>query len=104
MENQMEYEFSLGEFLILLVIAGICGAAAQALTGFTRGGLLAAVALGFIGAFIGMGLSRWLELPELIPLRVEDVEFPVVWAIIGATLFAVVISFLTRRKPPSPES
>ena len=38
------------EFLILLLVAAICGAVAQAIAGFSRGGLLVAIAVGFIGA------------------------------------------------------
>ncbi len=38
------------EFLLLLVIAGICGSVGQAIGGSSRGGCLVSIALGFIGA------------------------------------------------------
>lgn len=38
------------DFLILLLIAGICGALGQAIAGFSRGGCLVSIALGFVGA------------------------------------------------------
>src|SRR5262249_54411671 len=44
------------DFLILLVVAGICGAIAQSIAGLSRGGCLVAIAVGFIGALIGMYL------------------------------------------------
>jgi uncharacterized membrane protein YeaQ/YmgE (transglycosylase-associated protein family) len=44
---------SILEFLVLLVIAGVCGAVAQALTGVSRGGCLISIALGLIGALLG---------------------------------------------------
>ena len=88
---------TLVELLILLVVAGVCGALGQAITGFSRGGCLAAVALGFIGAVIGMWLSRQLGLPEIFTLRIDTVRFPVVWSIIGAALFVAVISLISRR-------
>jgi uncharacterized membrane protein YeaQ/YmgE (transglycosylase-associated protein family) len=88
---------TLVEILILLVVAGVCGALGQAITGFSRGGCLAAVALGFIGAVIGMWLSRTLALPEIFAIRIDTISFPVVWSIIGAALFVAVISLISRR-------
>lgn len=87
------------ELVILLVIAGICGGIAQALVGGTRGGCVAAIALGFVGALIGTLLARIAKLPDLFVIRIdEDTQFPVVWSIIGATLFAAVLAFFTRGR------
>jgi len=88
-------------FLVLLVIAGVCGALGQAITGYSRGGCLVSIALGFIGALIGVWLARVAALPELLTLEIGDVGFPVVWSIIGATLFVAVVGFLTRA-PSGP--
>jgi uncharacterized membrane protein YeaQ/YmgE (transglycosylase-associated protein family) len=86
------------DFVILLVVAGICGSLGQAITGFSRGGCLVSVALGFIGALLGMWIARAMKLPELFPLTIGDVTFPVIWSIIGATLFVAVISFFSRPR------
>ena len=88
---------TLVDLLILLLVAGVCGALGQAISGFSRGGCLVSIALGFIGAIVGMWLSRQLGLPELLILPVGGRSFPVVWSIIGAALFVAVISLLTRR-------
>lgn len=85
------------EFLVLLVIAGICGALAQALAGFSRGGCLAAIALGFVGALLGTWIARELGLPEVFAIQVGGQGFPIVWSIIGGALFAAVLALLTRR-------
>ena len=87
------------DLIVLLIIAGICGALGQAITGFTRGGCLVAIALGFIGALLGMWLARQLGLPELLPVQIGSTSFPVVWSIIGSALFVAVISLLTRPRP-----
>src|SRR5207249_1276043 len=42
-----------GEFLLLLLIAAACGALGQMISGVSRGGLLAAIAVGFVGALLG---------------------------------------------------
>lgn len=88
---------SIVEFLILLLVAGICGAVAQSLAGYSRGGCLAAIALGFIGALLGTWLARTLGLPEIFAITVGGQPFPIIWSIIGAALFAAVLSFLSSR-------
>ena len=87
------------DLIVLLIIAGICGALGQAITGFTRGGCLVAIALGFIGALLGMWLARQLGLPELLPIQIGTTSFPVIWSIIGSAIFVAIISLLTRRRP-----
>jgi uncharacterized membrane protein YeaQ/YmgE (transglycosylase-associated protein family) len=88
----------LTDWLILLCIAGICGAIGQAISGFSRGGCLVSIALGFIGALIGLKLSSWLNLRELWNIRVGTKEFPIVWSIIGSALFVAIIGLITRRR------
>ncbi|HYO98744.1 MAG TPA: GlsB/YeaQ/YmgE family stress response membrane protein [Pyrinomonadaceae bacterium] len=88
---------TLVDLLILLLVAGVCGALGQAISGFSRGGCLVSIALGFIGAILGMWLARQLGLPELLIVPVGGRSFPVVWSIIGSALFVAVISLLTRR-------
>ena len=86
------------DWVILLAIAGICGAIGEAIVGYARGGLLVAIALGFIGALIGMQIAKAANAPELLNIEVGDHAFPVVWSIIGAALFVAVISLLTPRR------
>ena len=88
------------EILVLLLVAGICGGIARSLVGYSHGGCLASIALGFIGALLGMWLARTLKLPDLFELKIGDASFPIIWSIIGATLFAAVLSVLTRRSGP----
>lgn len=88
---------SILEFLVLLIIAGLCGSLAQALAGYSHGGCLVSIALGFVGALLGTWLARQLGLPELITIQVGDKAFPIIWSIIGAALFAALLSLLTRR-------
>ncbi len=83
------------EFLILLVVAGICGSVGQAIAGFTRGGCLVSVALGFIGALLGTWMARSLGLPELLAVQVGGQPFPVIWSIIGATVVVLVVGLLS---------
>jgi len=83
------------DFLLLLLVAGVCGAIGQAITGFSRGGFLIAIVLGFIGAFVGVWLAGKLGLPEIFVLRIGATNFPIVWSIIGAGLVIGVIGLIS---------
>lgn len=89
---------TLWDLLVLLLIAGICGSLGQAIAGYSRGGCLVSIALGFVGAVLGMWLARAMGLPELFAIRIGDTNFPIVWSIIGSALFVAVIALLTRRR------
>ncbi len=86
------------EFIFLLIIAGICGSIGQAIAGFSRGGCVVAIVVGFIGALLGSWLSGQLGLPELFNIRVGGSNFPVIWSIIGSVIFVVIVGLLTPRK------
>ncbi|MDX6709452.1 MAG: hypothetical protein QOH96_468, partial [Blastocatellia bacterium] len=93
-----ENDMTLLDLLILLLIAGICGSVGQAISGYSRGGCLVAIALGFIGALIGLWLARQLGLPELFAVNIGGTRFPIIWSIIGSTLFVAVISLISRSR------
>jgi uncharacterized membrane protein YeaQ/YmgE (transglycosylase-associated protein family) len=86
------------QLLLLLLIAGICGSLGQAIAGYSRGGCLVSIALGFIGALLGLWLARLLGLPELIPVVIGGTSFPIIWSIIGSALFVALITLLTRNR------
>ena len=86
------------DVIVLLIIAGLCGALGQAITGFSRGGCLVSIALGFIGALLGMWLARNLGLPELFSVQIGPTSFPIIWSIIGSALFVAVIALVTRSR------
>ena len=85
------------QFLILLLIAGLCGALGQAIVGYSHGGCLVSIALGFIGALLGTWLAGALGLPELIAIPAGGMNFPIIWSIIGSALFVAVINLISRR-------
>jgi len=87
----------LWSFLILLLVAGVCGAIGQTIAGYSHGGCLVSVALGFIGALLGMWLSRAIGIGEILAVEIGGKNFPVVWSIIGSALFVALISFFARR-------
>jgi uncharacterized membrane protein YeaQ/YmgE (transglycosylase-associated protein family) len=86
------------DLLILLAVAGLCGALGQAISGYSRGGCLVSIALGFIGALLGMWLAPKFHLPELYMLQIGGTKFPIVWSIIGSTIFVLIVGLITRRR------
>lgn len=86
------------DLLILLLVAGICGSLGQAIAGYSRGGCLVSIALGFVGALLGMWLARMMGLPELIPVNIGGTSFPIIWSIIGSALFVAIIALITRSR------
>ena len=88
---------SLLAFLVLIVIAAVCGALGQSIAGSARGGIVVATVLGFIGALFGPWLARQLKLPEPLMVNIGGYPFPIVWSIVGAALFVAIIHLFSRR-------
>lgn len=85
---------TLTAFLILLLIAGICGSLGAGLGGYSHAGCFASVILGFIGAVLGMWLARELGLPSIFSIEISGVAFPVVWSVVGSAIFVAVLGLL----------
>lgn len=86
------------QFLALLAVAGLAGALGQALAGYSRGGCLASIALGFIGALLGTWLAGVLGFSNVFVITIGGEPFPIVWSILGAALFVAVLGALSRRR------
>lgn len=83
-------------FLLLLVIAAICGSIGQSLAGYDLGGCLVSIVVGFIGAYVGMWIAGKMGLPEIFAVNIEGKPFPIIWAVIGSALFTLVIALIRR--------
>lgn len=89
---------SVENLIILLIVGGLVGLIAQKLVGYSRGGCLTSIAIGFIGALIGSWAVKQFGLPEIYVLKVANTSIHIVWAIIGAAVFVAVLGLLTRRR------
>ena len=88
------------EFILLLVIAAICGGIGQSIAGYSLGGCLISTVVGFVGAFIGKWLAAKMGLTFILPIEINGETFPIIWSILGSALFAVLIGVVTRGKNP----
>lgn len=83
-------------FLVLLLIAAICGGIGQSLAGYNLGGCLVSIVVGFIGAYIGLWVAGKMGLPDFFTISVDGKPFPIIWAIIGAAIFTFIVALLRR--------
>jgi uncharacterized membrane protein YeaQ/YmgE (transglycosylase-associated protein family) len=83
--------------LVLLIIAGICGAIGRALGGGTAGGFVVSIAVGFVGALFGTLIAGYFRLPELLMVTVDGRPFPIVWSILGAALLVGIVHAVSGR-------
>jgi len=89
---------SLFGFLVLLLIAAICGGIGQSISGYSFGGCLISSVVGFVGAIIGTWIANELGLPELWTVEIDGSPFPIVWSILGAALFTGVLGAVMKGK------
>lgn len=87
---------TIGGFLVLLLIAAICGSIGQAIAGYSLGGCLVSIAVGFIGALIGRWLAAAIHLPSVFVVQIQGKAFPILWAIIGAVIFTLVVGWIRK--------
>lgn len=88
---------SLLELLVLLLVAGVCGAVGKAIVGYFPGGFLASIGVGFVGALLGTWVARLAGLPELFAVRIGTTTFPIIWSILGSSLFVAAIALISGR-------
>jgi uncharacterized membrane protein YeaQ/YmgE (transglycosylase-associated protein family) len=87
---------SLLSFLLLLLIAAVCGGIGQSLVGYSVGGCLVSIVVGLIGAYVGMWVAGKAGLPELLAIDVGGERFPIIWSIIGSAIFAAILGLVNR--------
>lgn len=81
-------------FLILLLIAAVCGSIGQSLAGYDLGGCLVSIIVGFIGAYIGLWLAGKMGLPRIFEISIQGERFPIVWAVIGSAIFTLIVALI----------
>jgi uncharacterized membrane protein YeaQ/YmgE (transglycosylase-associated protein family) len=89
---------SVTTFILLLIVAAICGSIGQTLVGYSVGGCLVSALVGFIGALFGSWLARQFGLPEPLPVRVGSETFPIFWSIVGSALLVAGMAMLSRSR------
>jgi uncharacterized membrane protein YeaQ/YmgE (transglycosylase-associated protein family) len=97
-KDTSEVKMTLTGILVLLLIAGIVGGLGQAISGYSFGGCLMSILVGFVGAYVGVWLAGQLGLPELFTVNIEGQPFPIVWGIIGSAILSLILGLFTSRR------
>ncbi len=96
------------QLMIVLTLAGLCGAFAELIVGFgARGlaGILVAVIIGILGAFLGSTIANLIQLPSPLIIRITTVRIDIIWAVVGAVLILLVLRGVRggSRRPAQPD-
>src|SRR5258708_5932765 len=76
--------------VITIFVAALCGALAQLAIGYTRGGCLASLLIGLVGAVLGNWLAASLRPPQILILGGVDV----IWTLIGVGILVAGLSLV----------
>lgn len=85
-------------FVMLIVVGAICGAIAEMVVGFSPGGFLASVAVGFVGAFVGYWVAGVLHLPSFFVVQIDRHPIEIVWTVLGSIILLLVVSVFRRSR------
>ncbi len=85
-------------FIILLLIAAVAGSIGQAIAGYTLGGWLVSILVGFVGAALGMWIARQFGLPEPFVINIQGETFPLIWSIVGSALLTAILGLVFRGR------
>ena len=81
-------------FLVLLLVASLCGSIGAAIAGYTTRGCLTSIILGLVGAVIGTWFSKQTGISDFIYFY----RIPIIWSVIGSALFVAVVNMFSRRR------
>ncbi len=87
------------DFILLILIASICGGIGQSIGGFKlgSGGCLMSAIVGVVGAIIGKWIATEMNFPQLWTLYVDGRPFPIIWSIVGAALFTAILGLIFKK-------
>jgi uncharacterized membrane protein YeaQ/YmgE (transglycosylase-associated protein family) len=89
--------YELIRIFVLLLIAASAGAIGQLLSGYTFGGCLISIVIGYIGACIGLWIGRQFGLPVFLSITIDNESFPLIWSILGSGFLSAILGIVLRQ-------
>lgn len=87
-------------FLILLLVAAFVGGLGQIISGYSLGGCIVSIIVGYFGAFIGLWIAQQFGLPQIFTVTIDGETFPIAWSVIGSAILSTILGLLLRRRGP----
>jgi uncharacterized membrane protein YeaQ/YmgE (transglycosylase-associated protein family) len=82
------------QLLILLIIAGLCGAIAEWIVGFSPGDLLVTIINGVVGAYVGSWVGSLIPIDLPLRVAVGTISFNLIWAVLGSIVLLLLLRTL----------
>ena len=84
------------DIALIFLTAIVCGTLAQLTSGYSKGGWIVNLVVGFLGALAGVLVSRSLNAPVIYDLAIRNTRFPVIYSVVGAVIFLAGIGLFIR--------
>ena len=84
------------DLVLTLIVGVVCGVGAQLTSKYSKGGWIVHIGVGFAGAFAGVVLARSVNVPVVYVLKGEGINFPIIWALLGAVFFLAALGFFVK--------
>ena len=81
---------------MIFLTALVCGTFAQLTSGYSKGGWIVNLAVGFLGALAGVLVSRSLNAPVIYNLDINNTKFPIIYSVIGAVVLLAGIGLFIK--------
>jgi uncharacterized membrane protein YeaQ/YmgE (transglycosylase-associated protein family) len=83
---------------VLALLAAICAAFGQFISGYSRGGCPVSFIVAFFGAVVGPRIARNLDWPEPIVIPIGPMELNLISSAACAMLLVVLVNLVTRKR------
>lgn len=94
--------YTVAEFVVILIISGVCGGLARAIFGLGTANFFFSIIVGLAGGYLGLYLQNRFQWPTIFVLPIGSTVIPVVWILIGALILTFIASTIesirVRRK------
>jgi uncharacterized membrane protein YeaQ/YmgE (transglycosylase-associated protein family) len=84
------------ELTFIALVAFICGSLAQLTSSYSHGGWIVNFGAACAGALVGVIVSRLLNFPAIYDIEYRQIDFPVIYSLVGAMLFLGAIGFWVK--------
>jgi uncharacterized membrane protein YeaQ/YmgE (transglycosylase-associated protein family) len=86
---------TIGQVIVYILIAAVVGLIAERIVGSGPWGLVGTVLVGLAGIWVMQNVLRWTS-----PIEIHVEGVPLITSIIGASIVALIVSFLMRGRGP----